>query len=77
MLIDRKQSSQVNILITDNSFCIVRRATAQSKTGFFRVYGAAEALTGFQAGWSDYMHFSLFLFVLFAHLEFPCDFLYL
>jgi hypothetical protein len=48
----------------------VQRATAQSKTGFFRDYGVAEAPPGFQAGWSDCMYvFSLFLFILFAHLE--------
>jgi hypothetical protein len=28
-------SSQVKLLITNNSFCIVHRATAESKTGFF------------------------------------------
>jgi hypothetical protein len=48
----------------------VQRATAQSKTGFFRGYGVAEAPPGFQAGWSDGMYFfSLFLFILFAHLD--------
>jgi hypothetical protein len=47
----------------------VQRATAQSKTGFFRDYGVAEAPPGFQAGWSDCMYFSLFLFISFAHLE--------
>jgi hypothetical protein len=56
--------------ITNNSFCIVQTATAQSKTGIFCDYGVAEALPDFQAGWSDCMHFfSLFLFILFAHLE--------
>jgi hypothetical protein len=45
--------SQVNLLITNNAFCIVQRATAQSKTGIFRGYGVAEAPPGFQAGWSD------------------------
>jgi hypothetical protein len=40
------------------------------KTGFFRDYGVAETPPGFQAGWSDCMHFfSLFLFISFAHLE--------
>jgi hypothetical protein len=29
-------SSQVKLLITNNAFCIVQRATAQSKTGIFR-----------------------------------------
>jgi hypothetical protein len=63
------KSSQVKLLITNNSFCIVQRATAQSKTGKFRDCGVAEAPPGFQAGWSDCMHFfSLFLFIMFAHL---------
>jgi hypothetical protein len=34
----------------------VQRATAQSKTGFFRGYDEAEAPPGFQAGWSDCMY---------------------
>jgi hypothetical protein len=45
----------------------------------FRDYGLAEAPPGFQAGWSDCMFFflfSLFLFILPAHLGFPCKFLY-
>jgi hypothetical protein len=50
-------SSQVELLITNNSFFIVPRATAQSKTGMFRGYGEAEAPPGFQAGWSDCMYF--------------------
>jgi hypothetical protein len=55
----------------------VQKATAQSKTGIFRDYGVAEAPPGFQAGFSDCMYFfSLFLFILFAHLGFPCKFLY-
>jgi hypothetical protein len=65
-------SSQVKLLITKNAFCIVQRATKQSKTGIFRNFGVAEAPPGFQAGWSDCMYFfSLFLFILFAHLNFP------
>jgi hypothetical protein len=44
---------QVKLLITNNSFCIVQRATAQSKTGIFRDCGVAEAPPCFQAGWSD------------------------
>jgi hypothetical protein len=32
-------SSQVKLLITNNAFCIVQRATAQSKTGSFRDIG--------------------------------------
>jgi hypothetical protein len=48
----------------------MQRATAQSKTGIFRDYGVAEVPSGFQAGWSDCMYFfSLFLFILYAHLE--------
>jgi hypothetical protein len=50
-------SSQVKLLITDNAFCIVQRATAQSKTGIFREFGVAEAPPGIQAGWSDCMYF--------------------
>jgi hypothetical protein len=67
---NREQKSQVKLLITNDSFCIVQRATAQSKARFFRGYGVAEAPPGFQAGWSDCMYFFyLFLFILFAHLE--------
>jgi hypothetical protein len=50
-------SSQVKLLITNNSFCIVQRATAQSKIGISRDYGVAEAAPGFQAGWSDCIFF--------------------
>jgi hypothetical protein len=53
------KSSQVKLLITNNSFCIVKTSTAQSKTGTFRGNGIAEAPPGFQAGC-----------VHFAHLEF-------
>jgi hypothetical protein len=53
------ESSQVKLLITNNAFCIVQRATAKSKTGIFRDCGVAEAPPGFQASWSDCMHFSL------------------
>jgi hypothetical protein len=64
------KSSQVKLLIINHAFCVVQRATSQSKTGNFRDCGVAEAPPGFQAGWSDCMHFfSLFLFILFAHLE--------
>jgi hypothetical protein len=59
-------SSQVKLLITIKSFCIVQRATAQSKTGIFREYGLAEAPPGFQAGWSDCMYFSFSLSVHFV-----------
>jgi hypothetical protein len=58
-MVFKSKSSKVKLLITNNTFCIVQRATAQSKTGFFRHYGVAEAPTGFQAGWSDCMYFSL------------------
>jgi hypothetical protein len=48
----------------------VQRATAQLKTGIFLDNGVAEAPPGFQAGWSNCMYiFSLFLFILLAHLE--------
>jgi hypothetical protein len=46
----RVKSSQVPEVITNNAFCNVQRATAQSKTGFFRGYGIVEAPPGFQAG---------------------------
>jgi hypothetical protein len=52
------ESSQVKLLITRKAFCIVQRATAQSKTGIFRDYGVAKAPPGFQVGWSDCMYFS-------------------
>jgi hypothetical protein len=55
------KSSQVKLLITDNAYCIVQRATAQSKTGNFRDFGVAEAPPGFQAGWSDCIYFLLSL----------------
>jgi hypothetical protein len=55
------KSSQVKLLITNNAFYIVQRATAQPKTGIFRGFGVAEAPPGFQAGWSDCMYFSLSL----------------
>jgi hypothetical protein len=48
---------QVKLLITNNAFFIVQRATVQSKTGIFRNYGVAEAAPGFQAGLSDCMYF--------------------
>jgi hypothetical protein len=57
----KSMSSQVKLLITNNAFCIVQRATAQSKTGIFRDFGVAEAPPGFQAGWSDCMYFFLSL----------------
>jgi hypothetical protein len=55
----------------------VQRATAQSKTGFFRDFGVAEAPPGFQAGWSDCMcYFSLFLFILLNRENFERDLIY-
>jgi hypothetical protein len=60
------KSSQVKLLITNISLCIVQRSTAQSKTGIFCGYGLAEASPGFQAGWSDcmfFVFFSLFLVI--------------
>jgi hypothetical protein len=39
--------SQVKLLITNNAFWVVQRATAQSKTGIIRGCGAAEALRFF------------------------------
>jgi hypothetical protein len=44
------RTSEVKLLITSNAFCIVQKATAQSKTGIFRDYGVAEAPPDFQAG---------------------------
>jgi hypothetical protein len=43
-----KNYSQVKLLITMTAFCIVQRATAQSKTEIFRDYGVAEAPPGFK-----------------------------
>jgi hypothetical protein len=63
LFMPREFYSQVKLLITNNAFCIVQRATAHSKTGIFRDYGVAEAPPGFQAGWSDCFLFSLFLFI--------------
>jgi hypothetical protein len=59
-------SSLVKLLITNYAFCIVQRATAQSKAGIFRGYGVAEAPPGFQAGWSDCMYFFFSLSVHFV-----------
>jgi hypothetical protein len=74
---DGKSAGQVKLPITNNAFCIVQRATAQSTTGIFRDYFVAEAPPGFQAGWSGCMYFSsLLLFILFSHLAFPWKFLY-
>jgi hypothetical protein len=39
-------SSQVKLLITNNLFRIVQRATTQSKTGILSDYGVAEASPG-------------------------------
>jgi hypothetical protein len=56
------------LLINNNAFGIVNRATAQSKTDVFHGYGVAEAPPIFQAGWSDCMYFLSF-FVLFVCLS--------
>jgi hypothetical protein len=48
---------QVKLLINTNVFCIVQRATAQSKAGMFLDCGVAEAPQGFQAGLSDCIYF--------------------
>jgi hypothetical protein len=64
--IQQVKSSQVQLLITNDTFCIVQIATEQSKTGFFRDYGLAEAPPGFQAGWSVCMYFFLSLSVYFV-----------
>jgi hypothetical protein len=61
-----KKSSQVKLLITNNAFCIVQRATSQSKTGNLRDYGVAEAPPGFQAGWSDCIYFYFYFLSLFC-----------
>jgi hypothetical protein len=53
------RTSQVKLLITNNAFFIVKRATAQSKTGIFSDYGVAKAPPDFQAGWSDCMYFGV------------------
>jgi hypothetical protein len=39
-------TSQVKLLLTNNAFCIVQRATTQSKTGIFRDFGVAEVPPG-------------------------------
>jgi hypothetical protein len=43
-------SSQVKLLSTNNAFCTVQRAIAQTKDYFFHCYGAADAPHVFQAG---------------------------
>jgi hypothetical protein len=43
-VIQETQASQVKLLITNNAFCIVQRATAQSKTGIFREAAAISFL---------------------------------
>jgi hypothetical protein len=58
------KTSQVKLLITNNSFCFVQRAAAQSKTGIFRDYGVAEAPPSFQAALSYCMYFFLFFCLL-------------
>jgi hypothetical protein len=63
---DSTDTSQVKLLITTDAFCIVQRATAQSKTGIFRDFGVAEAPPGFQAGWSVRLFFFFSFSVHFA-----------
>jgi hypothetical protein len=46
-------SSQVKLLITNNAFCIVQRATAQPKTGFFRDYAHAVLLWDWKHNFVD------------------------
>jgi hypothetical protein len=60
----RPLGRQVKLLITNNAFCIVQGATAQSKTGNFRDFGVAEAPPGFQAGWSG----CIFIFLSFCSI---------
>jgi hypothetical protein len=54
------QSSKVKLLITNNAFCVVQRASAQSTTGIFRGCGVA-GLTVFV--FSPFCKSSGFLFV--------------
>jgi hypothetical protein len=42
------KSSQVKFLITNDAFCIMQRATAQSRTGIFHGCGVAEDSPGIQ-----------------------------
>jgi hypothetical protein len=71
-------SIKVKLLITNNKFCIVQRATAQSKTEIFRDYGVAKAPPGFQAGWSDCMYLCFLFLCSFGSLiwNFCVSFLY-
>jgi hypothetical protein len=70
-------SSQVKLLITNNSFCIFQRATAHLKKRIFRDCGIAEAPPGFQADWSDCVCISLSFCSKFSLIwRFPCKFLY-
>jgi hypothetical protein len=51
-------------------FALCKKQQHSQKQDFFRGFGVAEASPGFQAGWSDCMYIlSLFLFILFVHLE--------
>jgi hypothetical protein len=51
------KSIQVELLITNNSFELCKEQQHGQKQDFFRDYGVAEALLGFQTGWSDCMYF--------------------
>jgi hypothetical protein len=57
---EESHTNQDELLITNNAFCIVQKARAQSRTGIFLVYDLVEAPSGFQAGWSDCMFFFSF-----------------
>jgi hypothetical protein len=53
---------QVKLQITNDAFCIVQRAIAQSKTGSYCGYGVAEDPSFFKASWPGCIDFiSLFL----------------
>jgi hypothetical protein len=48
------------MLVTNNAYCIVQRATEQSKTGLSRDYGVAEAPPVFKpAGLTSFKFFPL------------------
>jgi hypothetical protein len=69
--------SFVHLEFTSTFLYLYESTVSYRSSAIFRDYGVAEAPPDFQAGWSDCMYFfSLFLFFLFTHLEFPCKFLY-
>jgi hypothetical protein len=68
LTLSQVKSSQV----TNHKQCILNCAKNNSTVKKKKIWdnGLAQAPLGFQAGWSDCMHFfSLFLFILFAHLK--------